>query len=166
MTAHQFAVATGGDIKWILNSAALLRRRIRHTPGDARWWGLLRVLAESLGLPLRAAAEAATSSLRDGLGGSESTPVTDVSGSVSLRVDLNRYESLFLANLSRALILETPRQRGRPPRREKGGAIASAARYGIDIGLLQAGLARTPAERLEMLEANAGLVQAMRSRAK
>ena len=166
MTVHQFAVATGGDVKWILNSAALLRRRIRHTRADARWWGLLRVLAESLGLPLRAAAEATTSSLRDGPSDGENTPITDVSGSASLRVDLNRYQSLFLANLSRALVRETPKQRGRPPGAAKGGAIASAARYGVDISLVQAALARTPAERLEMLDANARLIQAMRARRK
>jgi hypothetical protein len=162
MTLQQLAVAAGGDVKWLLNSAALLRRAIRHTPAEARWWGLLRVLSESLGLSLKAAAEAATSSLRDG----KTTPITDASGSASLRVDLNRYQSTFLANLSRALVLETPKRRGRPPRREKGGPVAAAERYGVDIGLVQAALARTPAERLELLESNAGMIRAMRSRGK
>lgn len=162
MTRHQFAVATGGGIKWVLNSAALLRRRIRYTHDDARWWGLVRVLAESLGLPLKPAAEAATSSLRDG----ETTPITDLSGSAFLRVDLNRYQSTFLANLSRALVLETPRQRGRPPRAAEGGAISSAASYGVDISLVQAALARTPAQRLAMLESNARMIRAMRKRGK
>lgn len=166
MTAHQFAVATGGDVKWILNSAALLRRPIRHTRIEARWWGLLRLLAESLGLPLQAAAAAATSSLRDGRSTGEIPVITDSSGSASLRVDLNRYQSVFLANLSRALVRETPKQRGRPPRGEKGGAIAAAARYGVDISLVQAALARTPAQRLELLEANARLIHSMRVRRK
>ena len=162
MTRHQFAVATGGALKWVLNAAALLRRRIRYTHDDARLWGLVRVLTQSLGLPLKRAAEAATSSLRDG----EATPITDLSGSAFIHVDFHRYQSVFLANLSRALVLETPRQRGRPPRREKGGAIAAADRYGVDIGLVKAALARTPAERLEMLESNARMIRAMRNRRK
>lgn len=166
MTGHQLAVATGGDVKWILNSAALLRRPIRHTRADARWWGLLRVLTEGLGLPLQAAAQATTSSLRDGLLGGEITPLTDSSGSASLRVDLSRYQSIFLANLSRALVRETPKQRGRPLRGTARGAIASAVRYGVDLGLVQAALRRTPAQRLEMLDANARLLQAMRNRGK
>lgn len=165
MTGYQFAVATGGDVKWILNSAALLRRPVRHTAGEARWWGLLRVLTEGLGLPLHAAARATTSSLRAGHLGGEITPITDLSGSAFLRVDLGRYQSIFLANLSRALVRETPKQRGRPPRRTARAAIA-AARYGVDLGLVQAALGRTPAQRLEMLDANARLVQAMRNRGK
>ena len=166
MTGHQLAVATCGDVKWILNSAALLRRSVRHTRADARWWGLLRVLTEGLGLPLQAAAQATTRSLRAEHLGGEITPITDLSGPASLRVDLDRYQSIFLANLSRALVRETPKQRGRPPRGNPRGAIASAVRYGVDISLLKAGLARTPAQRLEMLEANARLIQAMRHRGK
>ncbi len=162
MTAHQFAVAAGADVKWILNSAALLRRRVRYTAPDSSWWGLVRLLTESLGLPLKAAADAATASLAveaiDGL----ITVGGDPSHSASLQVDMPRYRSVFLGNLSRALLHETPKRRGRPAGRRAGGAIASAQRYGLDVGLIRSALQRSPAERLAMLEANSAFVREMR----
>ena len=167
MTAGQFAIAARAEPKWILNSAALLRRRIRHTTAEAKWWGLLRLLTESLWLPLQAAADAATTTLRGDATAGGMAIFADPSGSASLVVDLLRYQSVFLGNLSRALVLETPRRRGRPagPRPSEGGAVASALRYGVDLGLMRAALGRTPAERLEMLEANAAFIRAMRRRA-
>lgn len=165
MTAHQFAVAARADPKWILNSSALLGRRVRHTPADSRWWGLVRLLTEWLALPLQAAAEAATRSLGAKNDAARITAMTDRSQSASLVIDLPRYESIFLGNLSCALVRETPRRRGRPSRIRGGsGAIGAARRYGVDLGLVQAALARTPAERLAMLEANAGFIRGMRKR--
>ena len=163
MTAHQFAIAARADVKWILNSSALLGRRVRHTPADSRWWGLVRLLTESLALPLQAAAEAATRSVGARDRAATITVRTDPSQSASLQIDVARYESVFLGNLSRALMLETPKRKGRPaPVRRGAGAIDSARRYGVDLGLVQAALERTPAERLEMLEANAGFIRGMR----
>ena len=163
MTAHQFAIAARADVKWILNSSALLGRRVRHIPAESRWWGLVRLLTESLALPLKAAAEAATRSLGAKNDAESITVRADPSQSASLVIDLARYESIFLGNLSRALLLETPRRRGRPARVRRGaGAIGSARRYGVDLGLVQAALDRTPAERLEMLEGNAGFILGMR----
>jgi hypothetical protein len=101
-------------------------------------------------------------------GGGSSTRVTagaDPSGSASLIVDLTRYESIFLGNLSRALVHETPRRRGRPARRGmKGDALATAQHYGVDLGLIRSAIARTPAERLALLEKNAEFVREMRKR--
>jgi len=164
MTAAQFAIAAGCEAKWILNSAALLRRRIRRTPADAQWWGLVRLLSETLRLPLQAAADAATSALRHPITRTAAA-FTDASGSVSLLIDLPRYQSIVLGNLSRALVHETPRRRGRPPRSSEKGPVDSARRYGVDLGLVRSALKRTPSERLEMLEANAAFVRAMRPRA-
>jgi len=164
MTANQFAVAAGTDVKWILNSAAILRRRVRYTSSHSRWWGLVRLLTESLGLPLRIAAAAATASLDSRTTTGPITVGGDPSRSASLVVDLTRYQSVFLGNLSRALLHETPRRRGRPPRSVSAGAAASAARYGIDLGLLKSALGRTPAERLAMLDANSAFVREMRKR--
>jgi hypothetical protein len=168
MTARQLAIAARAEAKWVLNSAALLRRRIRHTPADARWWGLVRLLTESVGLPLQAAADAANRSLRSGASAGEIAVGADPSGSASVLVDLRRYQSVFLANLSRALVHETPKRRGRPssPRTGRGGPVHSALRYGVDLGLVRAALRRTPAERLEMLEANARFISDMRQPAK
>jgi len=87
----------------------------------------------------------------------------DPSDSVSLLIDVPRYESIFLGNLSRALVLETPRRKGRPAQLRRGAsAIDAARRYGVDLGLVEAALERAPAERLAMLEANATFIRGMR----
>jgi hypothetical protein len=167
MTARQFAVASAADIKWIMNSAAPLRRRLRYSDSEARWWGFVRLLTEAIELPLKTAAAAATALL--GVT-SSSTLVTigaDPSQSASIVVDLARYDSIFLGNLSRARVHETPKRKGRPPRLAAGRqALSSAHRYGIDLGLIQSALARTPAERLAMLEANALFLREMGKRQK
>ncbi len=164
MTPHQFAIAAGADLKWILNSAALLRRRVRYTRRDSLWWGLVRVLTESLGLPLKAAAEAATASLEAKDGNDPITAGSDPSHSATLVVDLPRYQSVFLGNLSRALVHETPKRRGRPATRGTRSVIGIARRYGVDINLIRAALQRKPAQRLKMLEANAAFLRDMRKR--
>lgn len=165
MTARQTAVAAAAELKWMVNSAALLGRPIRYNRQEARWWGLVWLLTEQLGLSLRAAATVSTVALR---GGSLSTLVTagtDRSGSASLIIDLARYESIFLANLSRALVHETPRRRGRPAQRGmKGDALTTAEHYGVDLGLIRSAIGRTPAERLALLEKNAEFVREMRKR--
>jgi hypothetical protein len=161
MTLAQVAVSAAADMKWLLNSSAILRRRILYTAADSRWWGLVRVLTESLQLPLNYAARAATASL-SGERGAKVQVGADPSHSASLQVDLARYRSVFLGNLSRALEHETPKRRGRPAGRTVGGPIAAARRYGIDLGLLRSALERTPAERLAILEANAAFVRGMR----
>ena len=167
MTARQFAVASGADIKWIMNSAALVRRRLRYSDGEARWWGFVRLLTEAIELPLKTAAAAATALLTVA---HSRVPVTiggDPSQSASIVVDLARYDSVFLGNLSRARVHETPKRKGRPPRLATGRqALSSARQYGVDLGLVQSALARTPAERLAMLEANALFLREMRRKRK
>ena len=160
MTARQTAVAASADLKWLTNAASLLRRRLRYDAESARWWGLVRVLVDDLGLTLKAAAGAATAVLATSRDGSSRAP-TDHAGPARIDVDLPRYESIFLANLSRALNHETPRRRGRVKERTRD-AIAQARAYGIDIGLLQTALERTPAERLALLERNAEFLRAAR----
>jgi hypothetical protein len=165
MTSHQVSIAARADLKWLLNSSALLGRPVRRTPSDSRWWGLVRLLAESLAQPLETAAEAATSCLRAKNGAAKVTVKSDPSQSASLVIDLPRYESIFLGNLSRALVLETPRRRGRQSRTRAGAAAVHAAQnYGVDLGLVRAALARTPAERLAMLDSNVEFIRSMRRR--
>jgi CRP-like cAMP-binding protein len=102
MTARQTAVAAAADLKWLTNSAALLHHRLRYSGDAARWWGLVRVLVDELGLTLKAAADAATAALATGR--SSAAPArTTATGAARIEVDLPRYESIFLANLSRAL---------------------------------------------------------------
>lgn len=166
MNAHQLAVAAAADRKWLINSAAILHRRLRYDAAEARWWGLVRLLTAALGLPLTSAAAAATTSLAPG-----STRVvtvgTDSTDSAALRIDLDRYDSIFLANLSRALEHETPKRRGRSsPSRKGRNAIDSALKYGVDLGLVRSALERTPAERLAMLEANSRFVREIQRKKK
>jgi len=163
MTARQTAVAAGADLKWIVNSAALLGIRLRYDRQQAKWWGLVWLLTGQLGLSLKAAAALTTVALRGRSSSSQVTAATDPSGSASVVVNLERYESIFLANLSRALVHETPRRRGRPARRgTNGGSLANAERYGIDLDLIRSAIRRTPAERLALLETNAAFVRDMR----
>lgn len=165
MTARQTAVAAGAELKWMVNSAALLGRPVRYNRQQAKWWGLVWLLTEQLGLSLRAAAAGSTVALRGDSSSTEVTAGADPSGSASLIIDLARYESIFLANLSRALVHETPRRRGRPARRGiKGDALTTAQHYGVDLGLIRSAIARTPAERLALLEKNAEFVREMRRR--
>jgi hypothetical protein len=165
MTARQTAVAAAAELKWMVNSAALLGRPIRYNRQHAKWWGLVWLLTEQLGLSLRAAAAMATVALGGGGSSTRITAGADPSGSASLIIDLARYESIFLGNLSRALVHETPRRRGRPARRGmKGDALTTAQHYGVDLGLIRSAIARTPAERLALLEKNAEFVREMRKR--
>ena len=167
MTGRQFAVASAADIKWIMNSASLLRRRLRYNASEARWWGFVRLLTEAIGLPLKTAAAAATASLRVAQSSMPVTVGADPSHSASIVVDLARYESIFLGNLSRALVHETPKRKGRPPRLAASRqALSSAHRYGVDLGLIESALARTPTERLAMLEANSLFLREMRRKQK
>jgi hypothetical protein len=163
MTARQTAVAAGASLKWIVNSSALLGRRVLYDRQQAKWWGLVWLLTEQLGLSLKAAAAVSTVALRGGTSSTQVTAGADPSGSASLIIDLARYNSIFLANLSRALIHETPLRRGRPPRRGiRSDALTSAQDYGIDLGLIRSAISRTPAERLALLEKNAAFVRDMR----
>ena len=163
MTARQTAVAAAANLKWMVNSAALLGRRVRYNRQQAKWWGLVWLLTRQLGLSLRAAAAVSTVALRGGKSATLVTAGADSSGSASIIVDLARYDSIFLANLSRALVHETPRRRGRPPRQGiKSDALATAQHYGIDLGLIRSAIARTPAERLALLEKNAAFLRDMR----
>jgi hypothetical protein len=158
MTARQTAVAAAADLKWLTNAASLLRRRLQYNAEAAKWWGLVRLLVDELGLTLKSAARAATAALATG----RSAPApSGYAGPARIVVDLPRYNSIFLANLSRALNHETPRRRGRTSKRASD-PIARARAYGIDIGLLRAALERTPAERLALLDRNVEFLRAAR----
>ena len=155
------AVAAAADLKWLTNSAALLGRPLRNSPQAARWWGLVKLLVDDLGLSLKSAAATASTALLGLDSGAAVRAAGDPSESATVVVDLPRYQSIFLGNLSRALVHETPRRRGR---RAAGrvDSIAAARRYGVDIDLVRAALARSPAERLALLEDNAAFLRNMR----
>jgi hypothetical protein len=166
MTPRQLAIAAAADLKWLTNSAAILGRRLRYTASEGKWWGLVRLLSGSLGIPLAVAADAATVSLQTGTSGVV-TVAGDRGHSTALLIDLARYESVSLANLSRALIHETPKRRGRPAVGATTRQILDAAvNHGVDLGLVRSALKRTPAERLALLEANRSFIQDLRKMGK
>jgi hypothetical protein len=95
------------------------------------------------------------------------TVAGDRGHSTALLIDLARYESVSLANLSRALIHETPKRRGRPAVGATTRQILDAAvNHGVDLGLVRSALKRTPAERLALLEANRSFIQDLRKMGK
>ena len=161
MTPRQTAVAAAVDLKWLTNSAALLRRRLKYTKEAARWWGLVRIFVD-LGLTLKSAAAKATAALSTHKARpSTSLPAFHFPLLAQIALDMPLYDSIFLANLSRALNHETPRRRGRVASTIRD-AIQNARKYGIDIGLLKSALDRTPAERLAILDANVEFVRGAR----
>ncbi|MDQ6716812.1 MAG: hypothetical protein M3Z17_00535 [Gemmatimonadota bacterium] len=161
MNLTQFSVACGCEPKWLLNSSALLGRSLRPTPENARWWGLVRALESTFGLTLANASAAATRALAGEIDDANVVVAEDDSGVATMSVNLFRYDTNFLANLSRARVRETPKRRGRRAEKSRD-PIAAAEGYGLDIGLILSSLARTPAERLALLDRNRGFLYQMR----
>jgi hypothetical protein len=161
MTNQQFAIAAGGTTKWVQNAAMILGRRFRRTPEEARWLGLVGSLNQGLGMPLRAAAALANEVFgkpAQTSGDARRSKQRDIARIV---VDRGLYSSIATARLSRALVREVPKSRGRRRRREN--PLTAAERYGLDIDLLRISLKRSPAERLAELDQNAAFINAMRS---
>jgi hypothetical protein len=151
MTLEQLAVAAGTEPKWLLNSSALLGRKLRRTAREASWWGLVHLLESTFKMPLQPAALIATDALKQGREVVWLRARSDPSASAAIVVNLQRYRSVALGNLSRALQRDTPKQRGR---RQAAAAdpVAAAIAYGLDLDLIRAALDRSPAERLRTFE--------------
>ncbi|MEO7368456.1 MAG: hypothetical protein ABIZ36_10890 [Gemmatimonadaceae bacterium] len=164
MTRSQFAMAVGADDKWVENTARLLRRRVKYTPLESVWLGLVRVLNQEVGLTLARSDELAREAL--GLEQQASTTLLGQTetGVAGISVDLARYRSSHAASLSAALEFGGERRRGRPRPLKPGGkraALERAARYGVDIDLLREGLKIPVAERLKIADQNAAFVAQM-----
>jgi hypothetical protein len=76
-------------------------------------------------------------------------------------VDLERYLSGYATRLALARNWYEERKRGRPRTSRKRG-IAGAAEHGVDIGLLEASLERTPEERLRRLDEDVEFLRTLR----
>jgi hypothetical protein len=162
MTLAQFTLATGSDLKWLQNASAILGRDLHRTPMEAKLWALIRLLVSTLEMPLRKALEIARSALEIEKVGVEVVVHPTESRVASVVIDLNRFESVFNANLSAALILDGPKRRGRPKAVE-GDPLEHAKEYGIDLSLLQSALALPVATRLERLDSNAQFLRELRA---
>ena len=161
MTPQQFAWAVGAEPKWIHNAARLLRRRFRRTAAEAQWLRLVHLLHRSYDMSLAGAAEIATRALGTGRRGHGITRAS-LDGSARLAIDLDRFDSSFGAAFAAALAFTGPERRGRPPRRRRGNPLSAARAYGVDVDLLRASLALTPAERLDRLDRNASFLASAR----
>ncbi|MDF2772995.1 MAG: hypothetical protein K0S86_2490 [Geminicoccaceae bacterium] len=165
LSRSQFAAVVGTDEKWVENAARALGRRLEYTPAEARWMGMIRLLARDLGIPVARAGELADDALRQPPETRALTLATSQDGAAALVVDLARYHSTFAAALSAAMNHGGPRRRGRrPPSRPARvrESVARAQTYGVDVSLLREALARSPAERLARLDANAAFLNALR----
>lgn len=160
MTLNQMAVAASAELKWLHNAAGILGRKLRVTEADARWWGMLKNLTDSLDIPLQKAAGLATKLLARTSGGRMQSLQQDGSHIAAITIDMDRFHSVFLGNLSCSLNLHTPKRRGR--RSLRGNPLESARAYGIDVSLLESGLRRSPDERLRMLDENLAFINALR----
>ncbi len=166
MTRTQFAFAVAADEKWVENSARLLGRRLKYTPVEAMWLGLVWVFNQDVGLPLARSNELAL----EALGYDPHTRVAVLGGRegsvAGISVDVARYHSTYAASLSAAIEIGGAKRRGRPrpvaTKRGKRAALECAARYGVDIDLLLAGLRLPVAERLRVADENAAFVMALR----
>lgn len=163
MTRSQFALAVLADEKWVENAARLLNRRLRYNAGEARWLGLVRLLNQEVGLTLSRADQLADEALKHPMSEASVIVGRGENGSAGIWIDLARFYSTYAAALSAALDMGGARRRGR--RRTNPapkGRLERAERYGVDIGLLRAGIHLSPRIRLEQLDENAAFISAIR----
>ena len=164
LTRSQFAAAVRADEKWVENTSRALGRRLAYTPDEARWMGVVRLLARDFGIPVARAGEIANEALRHAPETRALTLTASDDGAATLVMDLARYHSTFAAALSAALSHGGPRRRGRPLSRRphRGGAVVAAESHGVDVSLLRAAMSQSPGERLARLDANAAFLRALK----
>lgn len=161
-TLSDFATLVDAPPKWVLNTMDALGCRPRYSLALARQLAVTRALHVELHLPLvpahRLAARAlSTAAASDG---TVSLAVTQ-GGSTRVSVDVARLNAAFAMRQALLRTMHAPLQRGRPPMRRKD-SIAHATEWGIDISLLRANLALTPAQRLRQLDSMAAFARDVR----
>jgi hypothetical protein len=163
MMRSQFALAVLADEKWVENAARLLDKRLSYSAEEARWLGLVRVLNHEVGLTLARAAELADEALKHSMKEASVVVGRGANGGAGVFIDLARFYSTHAAALSAALEVGGGRRRGRRATTTgQKGLLDKAARYGVDIDLLRAGLHLSPRKRLEQLDENAAFIGAIR----
>lgn len=160
MTLGAFSILVGSSPRWAQNALTVLGLRPRYTVDLARRLALARELHETSGMPLVQAYPLAGRVLggwpRRGRWGCSSPE-----GAVTVAIDLERFLSTFTVRLSLSRTLYAPRKPGRPSTKRRRG-VALAREHGIDIGLLESSLRRTPEDRLQRLDADVSFVRTMR----
>ncbi|NIN10138.1 MAG: hypothetical protein GTN62_01650 [Gemmatimonadales bacterium] len=160
MTLGQFSTAVGAPRRWVQNALAVLRLPARYTVTGARELALARAINAACGTPLVDAYPLAQGAL---LAWPEQRMWERVGpeATVTLAVDLERFLSSFLVRLSLSRTAYEERKRGRP-RKRRGRGLAGAREHGVDIGLLESSLRRSPEERLRRLDEDLAFLRSAR----
>ena len=155
MQLAEFALLVDADPKWVLNTRAILGRGVRYTVEAAERVALVRILNRELGIPLPAAWELAGNALTR----TEPKGVFEQASSgeiVTLTIDVRRLRAAVATRRSQLATMHGSKRAGRKPKRALN-ALEAARRYGLDVTLLQANLARSPKVRLRQLDGMAAL---------
>ncbi|MBA2564843.1 MAG: hypothetical protein H0V09_05400 [Gemmatimonadetes bacterium] len=162
MTLGAFSTAVGSSPRWVQNAFAALRLPRPYSVPAARRLALARELRKVCGMPLVEAHPLASRILLRPLE-RQRWERSNPDGSVLLAVDLERFLSTFAVRLSLSCTLYAERVRGRPARPRSSG-ISLAREWGVDIGLLESSLRRSPGERVRKLDEDVSFVRSMRVR--
>ena len=148
MTLGEFATLLRVAPRWVQNAAVRLGRPVRYTLEEARRVALARAIHDAAGTPLPAAYALARRALSAGLPVLRVPSADAAEGLVHVVIEIDRFLASFAVELARVRNMYVPKLRG--PTRH-----ISPATFGIDLGSLRENLRRSPAERLESLQAAA-----------
>jgi hypothetical protein len=147
VTLAEFSIVVDAPPKWVLNTRAILGLDSDYTVEAAEHLALVRALNRDFGIALPRASDLAVRALR-------SVTVAAVpSGFANLVIDVVRLRMAIATRLSLLSTQHAPRRAGRKPRRT--APLSAAKRHGLDVTLLRANLALSPADRLRQLDAMA-----------
>ena len=153
MLLAEFARLVGVSPKWVLNTLPSLPSRSRYTDVVAQRLVVARAIHAAFGTALPDAFALAQRALHAWDG--SVTPVTlrgNAADDVALTIDVYRLMAAY--HMRRAELRESyaPMVRGRP-RTRSIDAVAVAADWGLDLSLIRDNLRKSPAERLQQLDA-------------
>lgn len=145
MTLAEFSIVVDAPPKWVLNTRAILGLDSEYTVEAAEQLALVRALNRDFGIALPRAIDLAAKALRP-VDGASAPP-----GFANLVIDVVRLRVAIATRLSLLSTQHASRRAGRKPRR--AAPLSAAKRHGVDVTLLRANLALSPAARLRQLDA-------------
>lgn len=113
-------LAIGCDAKWLYNSAMRLGRTVGRLEADVRWWRVVRLLTESLGLSLTNAERVAESVFALSAATERVRIRASNDDAVAIAVDVARLHDSTSVQMSYALHCAVSRPRGRRPAASAG----------------------------------------------
>ena len=160
MTLAEFALLVDASPKWVLNTRAVLGPAIRYSLAVAERLALARLLNRDLAILLPRAWTLAGEAVAKPPGPSGRVEFPAGDGTLNLSVDLKLLRSAIATRRSQIANMPVRQRAGRKPKRD--AALSAAKRYGLDVSLIEANLARPPVERLRQLDAMAAFRIAVR----